>query len=783
MDNNLEIPLKLSKILEDSGIIKKFIVDKKDNYVKLRLNSKFDPPINIDVSLEIIGEKNGWIKFTDKFRKDIKDFGVDNEHNLWIYSALNENGDLIRGIIHNIDSDLNGQTKNNYNNVNNTNITKCYKENEEQNQKEGRIIDDDDLEIISPSQALRKDIGRYKVKGTIISISEPFKMILGVRFYCGSCRQFQEFLFSISMFQIPNFYFPTCKNCKHLGKSSMPKPIFVNSINIKIQNSEEFDDLERLPVFLFNENTEAIGVGERVIIKGIINILNIKKRHFTYFYGESIQYLNREDLTLTESDIKIIKRFREIHKDHVIDKLVEMFDPSIVENDPVKKGVLMSAANTSEKIGNDSEHIDILFIGPPGTGKTKMLRRATELVPGSSNAGGQYSTGKSLTAIIEKSDNGTTLILGLIPRSRGAFCAINELGRQAPEDQDKLYDVMQERQFPFDKHGIHADIPAPTTILASANPVNNDRWIDDDKIDFNQFPFLEPLKDRYDLIFPFHYKKTKKENDEFIDKLSQIEAKKAKKQLPDYTQFLVKYIQYTKQFNPVLTDEARIMLAEFSKRILNKGFGSPRVVITLPKLAKAIARLKLKNVADEEEAKEVMEFYNAILVKFQKNVIVSQSPKFLAYEKGVKVVEIFKEFGGISLEEIFEIMCKEDKQLANYFGYGERSLKIRDNIKTRNVSELLINNSNIIKIGEKPIVLKWLCDVCDPCDPIKSSKNIQNEEKNNVKPTENDLEPRSHGSHTSHSQEKKEEEVEQSSEEKWRREQEEISKKWNKGLE
>ena len=120
-----------------------------------------------------------------------------------------------------------------------------------------------------------------------------------------------------------------------------------------------------------------------------------------------------------------------------------MFDASIVKHNLAKKGVLMSAVNTSEKI-EDSEHIDILFIGPPGTGKTKILRRATELVPGSSNAGGQYSSGKSLTAIIEKIDDNTFLRLGLIPRSRGAFCAINEFGRQEPEDQDKLLDVMQE---------------------------------------------------------------------------------------------------------------------------------------------------------------------------------------------------------------------------------------------------------------------------------------------------------------------------------------------------
>jgi hypothetical protein len=233
-----------------------------------------------------------------------------------------------------------------------------------------------------------------------------------------------------------------------------------------------------------------------------------------------------------------------------------------------------------------------------------------------------------------------------------------------------------------------------------------------------------------------------------------IEAKKAKKLLPDYTQFLIKYIRYAKQFNPVvLTDEARIMLTEFYKKISNTGFGSPRILKTLFKLAKAIARLKLKNVVEEEDAKEVMEFYNVILVNFQKSVVISQSPKYIAYEKGVEIVERFQESGGVTLEVLFEIMCKEDKQLALYFVYGEKPLKIRDNIKVLDVYELLVKNSNIIKIGEKPIVLKWLCDPYDVCDPNKISKNIQNEEKNSVKPNENELEPGSHGSHTSHNME------------------------------
>ena len=163
-----------------------------------------------------------------------------------------------------------------------------------------------------------------------------------------------------------------------------------------------------------------------------------------------------------------------------------MVNPTNVENELAKEGILISAVNTSEKIGDESEQTDMLFIGPPGLAKSKLLRRDNELVPGSRNAGGQYSTGKSLTAIVEKTDFGKSLIVGLVPRSRGAICAINEFGRQDPDDQDKMLDVMQERGFNFDKFGISAYIHAPTTILASANPIHDDKWIDDDdKIDLD----------------------------------------------------------------------------------------------------------------------------------------------------------------------------------------------------------------------------------------------------------------------------------------------------------
>ena len=98
-NNHFEIPLKLSKIVEDSKIIQKFVIDPNDKYVKLRLNSKYNPPISLDVSIDIIKEKDGWKKFANKFRDLRKTFkNLDYEHNIWIISTVNENGELIRSI-------------------------------------------------------------------------------------------------------------------------------------------------------------------------------------------------------------------------------------------------------------------------------------------------------------------------------------------------------------------------------------------------------------------------------------------------------------------------------------------------------------------------------------------------------------------------------------------------------------------------------------------------------------------------------------------------------------
>ena len=81
-------------------------------------------------------------------------------------------------------------------------------------------------------------------------------------------------------------------------------------------------------------------------------------------------------------------------------------------------------------------------------------------------------------------------------------------------------------------------------------------------------------------------------------------------------------------------------------------------------------------------------------------------------------------------------MCKEDKQLATYFGYDSgKSLKIQDNHKVSDVKKLLLNHSNIKRIQDNPIVLKWFENPEPQSDEPDEhdQENYPNQEKNNKK--------------------------------------------------
>jgi DNA replicative helicase MCM subunit Mcm2 (Cdc46/Mcm family) len=139
-----------------------------------------------------------------------------------------------------------------------------------------------------------------------------------------------------------------------------------------------------------------------------------------------------------------------------------------------------------------------LFIGPPGTAKSKLAQAAKRLgQPQSRYSSTQGASGKSITAIIDKDNDSYVLRLGVLPQAKNSICILNEIASLSMEDQRHLFDVMEEGKLTLDKYGFHKEIDSPTTVLGTTNPEGGKWYMD--IIDKGQIPLRKELVDRYDL--------------------------------------------------------------------------------------------------------------------------------------------------------------------------------------------------------------------------------------------------------------------------------------------
>jgi MCM AAA-lid domain len=232
--------------------------------------------------------------------------------------------------------------------------------------------------------------------------------------------------------------------------------------------------------------------------------------------------------------------------------------------------------------------------------------------------------------------------------------------------------------------------------LASANPINGE-WKDPEKINLDEFPALKPLIDRFDLIYPFRNTRDEEVIREYADKRFDLDDKL----IPDYTAYLQKHIEYSKRFNPRLSEEAKIMLKEYYISIA-KSYGSPRIRETVVTIAKMIARLNLKDIVDVEDARETMQFYNVILLQLEQVVNITTDPRDEAFEECIEILK--KSPFALSFSELIKSACQSNEQVKGYIG---DKYELTHNIKLRPILELLLNDSHIIQTNLKPVALQW----------------------------------------------------------------------------
>ena len=350
-----------------------------------------------------------------------------------------------------------------------------------------------------------------------------------------------------------------------------------------------------------------------------------------------------------------------------------------------------------------------------------------KLKPNSRHVSAPHASAKTITGIVDKENEGYTLRLGAIPLANDAICSIDEITAFPPEEQSKLLDVLQEREFDLDrKYGRHFKISAHTTIIATANPIGS-RWNDRERISNDEVPMIKKLLDRFLQIYAFRDDMTPEQNHEFTKQMSIIRKRRAH----NYN-FLRGYLIYASQIKiRTITPEAEFMLNDFWEKARAKGKLNIRMFKGLFSIAEAQAKLQLKDIVDAKIAEQTMESIRLNMVQYGETVKTTTNPKEWTYSKCLEIIREIKQ--GITVYSLFEMACKADNLISGYIG---RNLSMDGNKKIKVIVEMLREHNNIKQTGGKPVVLQWidynnldnslLSDHSDHSDPIIENDDHEN---------------------------------------------------------
>ncbi|MFW6383225.1 MAG: ATP-binding protein, partial [Nanoarchaeota archaeon] len=183
------------------------------------------------------------------------------------------------------------------------------------------------------------------------------------------------------------------------------------------------------------------------------------------------------------------KRFMKKFSKSAKEKIPKYIGRDIEGFDIIKKAVTLQLFAT--------ERIHILLLGDPGTGKTDILRSASEIHPISSLGLGSGTTGAGLTITTK----GKEITKGLLPMADGGICAIDELNLMEQKERGSLYNAMEKGFVTYDKGGKHYKFDARVRVLATANPKGDKFTAKDVEGLKKQLPFDPALLSRFHLVF------------------------------------------------------------------------------------------------------------------------------------------------------------------------------------------------------------------------------------------------------------------------------------------
>ncbi len=469
----------------------------------------------------------------------------------------------------------------------------------------------------------------------------------------------------MKIFVSKNFSPPKrCESCKKFALVQVDD----ESTFTDVQKAEVQELLERIrggapaahiELVMEDDTVNKVAPGDNIEVVGMLRLRPPMKQrqkqelmYSRYVEINSVKSLKRdfEEIDISKEDEK---RLRELAKNPQITEIVaKSIAPSIYGHLEVKKALALQLfGGTRGKLMKGGaairDDIHILLIGDPGIAKSRFLQSVSEIAPKSIYVSGKSVSGAGLTVSAEKDElgeGGWTLKAGALVLASGGTAQVDEFDKIKEDDRAALHEAMETQTISVAKAGIVAKFRTKTAILAAANPKYG--RFDQTKNLADQFDVPPTLLSRFDLIFPIvdvldeekdsklaehilstHMgTNTTAEDENFFDK-----------------ELLRKYIAYARRkVFPKLTRPASQKIKEFYVELRRKSKDAGSVAITprylegLVRLAEANAKMKLKDLVEEDDAETAISLFNYVMMQiltdkvtgaFDVDVVTTGKPK------------------------------------------------------------------------------------------------------------------------------------------------------------